>query len=169
MCVGDAHGGWDARRKEGPPAPPESVRSSRRRVRHARGACRGVVSSAQGPHRNSTGSTRPDRLARRGQQELHQARKPDRGVEEARVMDKPLGRAIHGRGSTDPREWALELGNLGHGSRRSRGKQLGPRLDCLRVTRGRTQGRTVPTYPRLPLTSGEKPLAYAGAGVTADR
>ena len=33
------------------------------------------------------GATRPDRLACRGQQELHQARKQDRGVEEARVMD----------------------------------------------------------------------------------
>src|SRR5438552_13112202 len=79
---------------------------------------------------------------------------------------QPLARAIQGRGSTDPREWALDLGDLGHGSRRSRGKQLDPRLDCLRVTRGRAQGRTVPTYARRPLTSGEKPLAYA---VMADR
>lgn len=33
----------------------------------------------------------PDRPARRGQQKLHEARKPDRGVEEARAMDSHWG------------------------------------------------------------------------------
>ncbi len=101
--------------------------------------------SPSGSPEELRGATRPDRPARRCQQELQQARKPDRGVEEARAMDSHWGE-----------RFAVEVRLI---------PESGLFGDCLRVTRGRIQGGTVPTYPRLPLTSGEKPSAHAGAGM----